>query len=116
MADHLYQAFGEQNVDNFRASLGDNDTIHDIQFVNSSLPSYCDYTLYEVAFVLLALGWFLLVAALLVVLVGKIVYNILCCRLCLNLEAHGSHEELNTSDVEFISGPTEKYRTLDDVQ
>lgn len=116
VADHLYEAFGEANVDNFRASLGDNDTIHDIQFSDSELPSYCNAVLYEVAFVLLSVGWFLLVAALVVVLVGKIVYNILCCRLCLNLEVHGSHEELETSDVEFIAGPKGKYKTLDDVQ
>ena len=42
------QVLGKENLDNFRASLGDNDTIHNIQFTDPDQESYCDYTLYEV--------------------------------------------------------------------
>jgi len=111
VADHLYSLVGKESLDNFRSSLGDNDTIHNIQFDVPGEEDYCNAVLYEVAFVLLSLGWLILVGALLVFIVGKIVYNILCCRLCLNLDP--GHEELETSDD---LDPREKYRALEDVQ
>ena len=114
---HLYSLVDKEGLDNFRLSLGDNDTIHEIQFRDKSLESYCDAVLYEVAFVLLAIGWIVLVISLLVFIVSKIVYNILCCRLCLNLEVRqNSHDRLEKSGEEEEMVTREKYRTLEDVQ
>ena len=38
--------------------------------------------LYEVSFVLLSLGWVVLFGALLVFIIGKVCYSIVCCKLC----------------------------------
>jgi len=118
VADHLYHVIGKEALDNFRFSLGDNDTIHSIQSSDVSEESYCNAVLYEVAFVLLSLGWLVLVGALLVFIVGKIIFNILCCRLCLNLERRElSREDLkNDASEQELCVPSEKYRALEDVQ
>ena len=65
----------------------------------------------------MAIGWIVLVISLLVFIVSKIVYNILCCRLCLNLEVgQNSHDRLEKSGEEEEMVTREKYRTLEDVQ
>lgn len=120
IAAGLYSAVGKNTLDSFRSSLGDNDTIYNVQFSSPDLSSYCNVILYEVAFVLLSLGWVVLLGALVVFIVGKVGYNILCCRLCLNIERRGSHLVLATSDGEFEVENTpinvNKYRELQDVQ
>ena len=58
-----------------------------IQFTDPASDSYCDQALFMFAFVLLALGWVVLVGALTVFLVDKILTKIVCCRLCRNVAA-----------------------------
>ena len=48
---------GEEQLNNFRASLGDKDEIHVVQFTDPDRQDYCDRTLYMVAFVILTAGW-----------------------------------------------------------
>ena len=55
--DALYSLVGEEQLNNFRASLGDKDVIHVVQFTNPDGQDYCDRTLYMVAFVILTAGW-----------------------------------------------------------
>jgi hypothetical protein len=55
--DSLYSLLGEEKLNNFRASLGDKDVIHVVQFDDPSGVDYCDRTLYMVAFVILTAGW-----------------------------------------------------------
>jgi len=96
--DRLYSVLGREGLDSFRASLGDNDTIHDIQFTNPLEDSYCDRLLYMVAFVLLSAGWLVLLGALIVFIADKIFTKLLCCRLCRNI----THDELSEYDEEQI--------------
>lgn len=108
LSDQLYDILGQENLDSFRASLGDNDTIHHVQFEFTDQESYCDRVLYEVSFVLLSLGWVVLVASLLVFIIGKVCYSLVCCRLCRNLETRsggGDDEEVHlnaTNKEEFL--------------
>ena len=55
--DALYSLVGEEQLNNFRASLGDKDVIHVVQFTDPDAQDYCDRTLYMVAFVILTAGW-----------------------------------------------------------
>ena len=55
--DALYSLVGEEQLNNFRASLGDKDVIHVVQFTDPGAQDYCDRTLYMVAFVILTAGW-----------------------------------------------------------
>jgi hypothetical protein len=55
--DSLNSLLGEDKLNNFRASLGDKDVIHVVQFDDPSGVDYCDQTLYMVAFVILTAGW-----------------------------------------------------------
>ena len=55
--DALYSLVGEEQLNNFRASLGDKDEIHVVQFTDPDRQDYCDRTLYMVAFVILTAGW-----------------------------------------------------------
>ncbi|XP_023321218.1 uncharacterized protein LOC111695956 [Eurytemora carolleeae] len=93
MSDQLYSILGHENLDTFRASLGDNDTIHHIQFDNPEEESYCDRILYEVSFALLSAGWLVLAGALLVFIIGKVCYSVVCCQLCRSIEARRGDEE-----------------------
>lgn len=83
--DNLYSILGKKKLDNFRASLGDNDIIYNIQFSKPDLDSYCDRLLYLVASILLSLGWVVLAGALLVFISDKIFNKIVFCRLCRNI-------------------------------
>eukprot|EP00092_Neocalanus_flemingeri_P064517 GFUD01078307.1.p1 GENE.GFUD01078307.1~~GFUD01078307.1.p1 ORF type:complete len:254 (+),score=57.10 GFUD01078307.1:437-1198(+) len=96
--DKLYSIFSKEKLDTFRASLGDNDTIHDIQFANPLEDSYCDFLLYMVAFVLLSLGWIVLTGALIVFIADKIFNKIVCCRLCRDV----THDQLPETDTEQV--------------
>jgi len=96
--ENLYSILGKERLDNFRASLGDNDTIHDIQFTDIQASSYCDHFLYMLAFVLLSLGWIVLTGALIVFIADKIFNKLVCCRLCSNI----THEDLSEDDEEQI--------------
>ena len=53
----MYSLVGEEQLNNFRASLGDKDEIHVVQFTDPDRQDYCDRTLYMVAFVILTAGW-----------------------------------------------------------
>jgi len=86
LMDELYSLIGQENLDSFRFSLGDNDTIHDVQFDDPNQDSYCDRLLYELSFALLSAGWLVLAGALIVFLIGKVCYMCICCKLCRNLE------------------------------
>lgn len=94
----LYSVLGREGLDNFRASLGDNDTIHDIQFEDPLQESYCDYLLYQVSFVLLSLGWLVLVGALVVFMIDKIFTKLICCRLCRNI----TQDDVSEDDEEQV--------------
>jgi len=106
VANELYDIIGQENLDSFRFSLGDNDTIHNIQFDNPELESYCDRLLYETSFALLAAGWLVLAGAFIVFIIGKICCNILFCGLCRNLKGrHPSgqnEEEVRLTDPDQI--------------
>ena len=82
--DALYSLLGREGLDSFRASLGDNDTIHQVQWSDpgSEAGDYCDELLYLTTFSLLVLGWLVLILTLLVFLSDKILNKLLCCRLC----------------------------------
>ena len=84
----LYSLLGREGLDNFRASLGDNDTIHNVQWTDGEAGDYCDKLLYLTTFSLLILGWIVLTLALLVFLADKIVNKLLCCRLCTGIKDH----------------------------
>jgi len=84
----LYSILGKEKLDTFRASLGDNDTIHLIQFTSPLEDSYCDRLLYMVSFILLSLGWIVLTGALSVLIVDKIFNKLVCCRLCRDITHH----------------------------
>ena len=56
-----------------------------IQFTDADSSSYCDKSLFMFAFLLLSLGWVVLVGALVVFLVDRILTKIVCCRLCRNV-------------------------------
>jgi len=94
----LYSVLGKQGLDNFRASLGDNDTIHLVQFTDPLAESYCDQLLYMTTFILLTLGWVVLLAAFIVFLVDKIFSKLLCCRLCRNI----NHLEMSEMDDDQV--------------
>jgi len=83
----LTRVLGEEIMVNFRKALGDNDEIYDVQFTDDSLNSYCDKSLFMFAFVLLSLGWIVLLGALIVFIVDKILSKIVCCRLCRNVSS-----------------------------
>ena len=89
----LYSVLGREGLDTFRASLGDNDTIHNIQWSDPSTEDYCDGLLYLFPFVLLCLCWFLLLATLLVFLVDKILNKIVCCKLCSSITTDQASDE-----------------------
>ena len=90
----LYSVLGREGLDNFRASLGDNDTIHNVQWTDPEQDNYCDGLLYLFTFVLLCLCWFLLLATVIVFLVDKILNKIVCCKLCTSISSdQGSDEE-----------------------
>jgi len=95
--DSLYAILGKEKLDNFRASLGDNDTIYNIQFVDAESNSFCDQLLYLVASVLLSFGWIVLTGALIVFISDKIFNKIVFCRLCssitMNKHLLGTDEE-----------------------
>jgi len=91
--DALYSLVGEEQLNNFRASLGDKDKIHVVQFTDPDRQDYCDRTLYMVAFVILTAGWLILACALIVFLVDKIFTKLVCCRLCSSLEGQSVEEE-----------------------
>jgi len=103
--DTLYSILGREGLDNFRASLGDNDTIHNIQWKDESEPDYCDQVLYLTTFSLLMLAWLVLIFILLVFLADKIFNKLICCSLCSSinnkiededrheLDGHGTDEE-----------------------
>ena len=86
--DTLYSLLGRQGLDTFRASLGDNDTIHHVQWTDpdSEAGDYCDKLLYLTTFSLLISGWIVLTLALLVFLADKIINKLLCCRLCIGIK------------------------------
>jgi len=86
--DNLYSLMSKDKLDAFRASLGDNDTIYQIQFDNPEESSYCDQLLYTVTFLLLSCGWVVLTGALFVFIADKIFNKIVCCRLCRNFNHH----------------------------
>eukprot|EP00092_Neocalanus_flemingeri_P053630 GFUD01063074.1.p1 GENE.GFUD01063074.1~~GFUD01063074.1.p1 ORF type:complete len:131 (+),score=31.97 GFUD01063074.1:3-395(+) len=94
----LYSVIGRENLDLFRASIGDNDTIHDVQFTDPLSESYCDHLLFMVAFVLLSFGWIVLTGALIVFLADKIFNKIVCCRLCRD----ATHDQLPETDTEQV--------------
>jgi len=94
--DRLYSVLGKDKLDTFRASLGDNDTIHLVQFTSPESDSYCDHLLYMVAFVLLTLGWIVLTGVFIVFIADKIFNKIVCCRLCSNI----SHDDVSEYDEE----------------
>jgi hypothetical protein len=112
----LHSILGKEVLDSFRASLGDNDTIHDvspykyflqgntflylfqIQFINPLSDSYCDHLLFMVSFVLLSCGWIVLTGALIVFIADKIFYKIVCCRLCKNI-THQDQSEIEEDQV-----------------
>jgi len=96
--DALYSLVGEEQLNNFRASLGDKDVIHVVQFTDPDAQDYCDRTLYMVAFVILTAGWIILACALIVFLVDKIFTKLVCCRLCSNLGGDRSDEEEGDED------------------
>jgi len=106
VANELYDLIGQENLDSFRFSLGDNDTIHNIQFDDPDQESYCDRLLYELSFALLSAGWLILAGALIVFIIGKICCSIICCGLCRNLEhrpAGGDNdEEVRLTDPEDV--------------
>jgi len=66
----------------FRAALGDNDTIHLVQFDNPQRADYCDRLLYLTAFTTLSIGWLLLFGALVVFITDKILSKLICRSLC----------------------------------
>jgi len=80
--DTLYSVIDREGLDSFRAALGDNDTIHNIQWTEPGEEDYCDKLLYLVTFSCLVLGWVVLVISLLVFLADKIFNKLLCCTLC----------------------------------
>jgi len=90
--DRLYSILGKEKLDTFRSSLGDNDTIHLIQFTNPLETSYCDHVLYMVSFILLSLGWIVLTGALFVFIADKIFNKLVCCRLCRDITKHNFSE------------------------
>lgn len=94
----LYSVLGREGLNNFRASLGDNDTIHDIQFEDPLQESYCDRLLYMVSFVLLSAGWLVLVGALIVFVADKIFTKLICCRLCRNI----TRDDMSEVDEEHV--------------
>eukprot|EP00092_Neocalanus_flemingeri_P016274 GFUD01017619.1.p1 GENE.GFUD01017619.1~~GFUD01017619.1.p1 ORF type:complete len:254 (+),score=57.18 GFUD01017619.1:296-1057(+) len=96
--DRLHSILGKEGLDTFRASLGDNDTIHHVQFTDPQLSNYCDHLLYMVAFVLLSLGWIVLIIALFVFIADKIFNKLVCCRLCSNI----THKDTSEDDEEQI--------------
>jgi len=96
--DTLYSILGKEGLDNFRSSLGDNDTIHLIQFDSPDKTDYCDHTLYMVTFVLLCLGWIVLIGALIVFIIDKILNKIVCCRLCSNI----TNDDVSVDDEEHL--------------
>jgi len=98
--DALYSLVGEEQLNNFRASLGDKDVIHVVQFTDPDAQDYCDRTLYMVAFVILTAGWLILSCALIVFLVDKIFTKLVCCRLCSNLGGHNSEADEEDGDEE----------------
>ena len=107
--DRLNSLLGADIMENFRHALGDNDKIHlvsiagdapsyltlylQIQFTNQNIDSYCDKTLFMFGFFLLCLGWIILLGAVLVFLVDKIVSNIVCCRLCRNMNSSSDDDQ-----------------------
>jgi len=107
--DTLYSLLGEEKLNNFRASLGDNDTIHVVQFTNPEAADYCDRTLYMVAFVILSAGWLILLSALVVFIVDKILNQIVCCHLCraaqgqVHLSECGDEEQIRLHSNDFDS-------------
>jgi len=109
--DKLQTMLGKDVLDSFRASLGDNDTIHDIQFTNPQYDSYCDRLLFMVSFVLLSCGWVVLIGALIVFIADKIFNKIVCCRLCQNISARNNsnreEEQVMLHSVENIISITE---------
>merc|ERR550519_848172 len=77
---------GQDGLDSVRASLGDNDTIHQVQWTDPGEEDYCDQLLYLVTFVLLVLGWLVLLVTLTVFLADKILNKLVCCKLCSSLQ------------------------------
>lgn len=98
----LYSVLGEEQLDSFRAALGDRDTIHTVQFSLESQPDYCDRLLYTVAVATLAGAWLLLVGALAVFLADKIISKLLCRRLC--RKQYSSRDNLDESSESFSHG------------
>jgi len=77
----LSKILGE-NLKGFRAALGDNDTIHLVQFEDPHRADYCDRLLYLTAFTTLSIGWLLLFGALVVFITDKILSKLICRSLC----------------------------------
>lgn len=105
VGDELYDLLGKENLDSFRSALGDNETLHEIQFTDPTVDSYCDRVLYEVAFALLSAGWLVLFGALLVLIIGKLCYNVVCCKLCRNMEPR----EVNEEEVQLNGSPKQEF-------
>jgi len=83
----LSQFLGD-NLEGFRAALGDTDTIHQVQFADPDRADYCDRLLYLTAFATLSIGWLLLFGALLVLITDKILSKLICRSLCKDKKAH----------------------------
>lgn len=114
LGEEFYDVIGQENLDSFRASLGDNDTIHNIQFTDPSLESYCDQLLYNLSFALLSMGWIVLILSLVVFIFGKVCYSLVCCRLCRNIEARRDYdeEEVHLNITQTDTEPTDKSRAF----
>jgi len=105
----LYYVLGKEGLDNFRASLGDNDTIHDIQWSEPEAENYCDGLLYLFTFVLLCLCWFILVGTVMVFLVDKILNKIVCCKLCQNIKDQPSEDDEEMVKLKSTQSTTIEY-------
>ena len=105
----LYSVLGKEGLDNFRASLGDNDTIHNVQWSDPETEDYCDGLLYLFTFVLLCLCWFILVGTVLVFLVDKILNKIVCCKLCKNIRDQPTGDDEETVKLQSTQSTTIEY-------
>jgi len=103
--DTLRETLGDEIMINFRDAIGDNDQIHDIQFLDPEESSFCDKSLFMFAFVLLTLGWVVLLGALIVFIVDKIFSKIVCCRLCRNVNIDASSQENESERVHLNKDP-----------
>lgn len=107
--DTLYSILGKEGLDNFRASLGDNDTIHNVQWTQEDQEDYCDQLLYLVTFSLLMIGWVVLVVTFLVFLADKIFNKLLCCSLCSSINNKQDEVDNDEERVQLKSSRTIEY-------